>query len=265
MAIINSCIRLDQLVLGYPEQLLLDAFSTEIQQGEFIGIFGPNGAGKSTLLRAVLGLLTPLSGTIEVLGQVAGKMNSHIGYMPQSRQHFHTYNLSGRAVIGAILQGFRWGFPWPNKDYQRALDQVIEWVEAESFADQPFCQLSGGQQQRLLLAQALFRQPKILLLDEPSANLDPHNQDLLIRLIQKAQRELNATVLFTAHDVNPLLSVMDRVLYIAHGNAALGKAKDVITSEQLSALYQAPMEVIQHAHRLFVFSQESGEFEHGTH
>lgn len=265
METVDTCIKIHQLELGYPSQPLLNAFTADIQQGEFIGIFGPNGAGKSTLLRAILGLLKPLQGEIRIFGQAVSKGNMHIGYMPQSRSSFHTYNLSGRTVISAALQGYRWGIPWLNREHQQSLEQVIQWVEAEHFANQPFCQLSGGQQQRLLLAQALFNRPKILLLDEPLTNLDPHNQDLLIRLIRKAQRELNATVLFTAHDVNPLLPVMDRVLYIARGNAALGRAQEVITSEQLSALYQAPMEVIQHAHRLFVFSQESGEFEHGSH
>lgn len=259
------CMEINQLSLGYPGQQLLNSFTATILQGEFIGVFGPNGAGKSTLLRAILGLLKPLTGSIKILGRAVGYHNSLVGYMPQSRANFQTHYLSGRAVLSAALHGYRWGLPWSSKIHKQQLERVITLVEAEGFVDQPFCQLSGGQQQRLLLAQALFNDPKILLLDEPLTNLDPHNQDLLIRLIQKAQQEFNATVLFTAHDVNPLLPVMDRVLYLARKNAVLGKAAEVITSEQLSALYEAPMEVIQHAHRLFVFSQESGEFEHGSH
>ncbi|CAM4410717.1 MAG: putative ABC transporter ATP-binding protein [Legionellaceae bacterium] len=261
----DHCIHFNQLELGYPKQPLLRAFNAEIQQGEFIGIFGPNGAGKSTLIRAILGLLKPLRGEIKLFNHTPGKINAQIGYLPQSRNHFQTYNLSGKMVISAGLEGYRWGLPWLNKKRQDALKEVIQWVEADSFADQPFSQLSGGQQQRLLLAQTLFNRPKLLLLDEPLSNLDPYNQDLIIRLIQKMQRELNATVLLTAHDVNPLLPVMDRVLYMARGNAALGKVQEVITSEQLSALYQMPMEVVKHAHRLFIFSQESGEFERVSH
>lgn len=261
----SAVIEINNLTLGYAKQTVLQAFTSTIYQGEFIGIFGPNGAGKSTLLKALLGLLKPVQGSLSILNQPAGQQNPHIGYMPQSRHHFRTYNLSGRAVISAALHGYRWGLPWLNKQQRQHLQHVIELVEAQSFIEQPFTQLSGGQQQRLLLAQALFNDPKILLLDEPLTNLDPANQDLLIRLIQKAQRELKATVLFTAHDVNPLLPVMDRVLYIARSNAAIGKASEVITSQKLTELYQAPMEVIQHAQRLFVFSQESGEFEHGSH
>jgi zinc/manganese transport system ATP-binding protein len=253
------------LQLGYGDSVVVNPLTLELLQGEFIGILGPNGAGKSTLLRALLGLIKPLVGTIEILGKKVQRGDMRIGYMPQSRQFNLQHALSGLEFVAAAQQGFAWGLPLRSKAHAEELRHVLVMVEAEHYAHQPIQQLSGGERQRLLLAQALLGEPQILLLDEPLAGLDPRHQERLVALIQSVQQQLGATVLFTAHDVNPLLGVMDRVMYMARGNAVIGNVNEIITSENLTALYQSPMEVIHHADRFFVFSHELSGFEHAEH
>lgn len=254
-------IEVQKLSLGYPGAPLLKSFTATIEQGEFIGIFGPNGAGKTTFLRALLGLIKPQAG--EVI--FAPSVRTHIGYMPQLRHLQVQHQLSGWEVVAAALDGFSWGLPLRGKQRQEEVNRVLAMVDAESYAHRPILQLSGGQRQSLLLAQALFGNPQILLLDEPLAHLDPKHQENLLARVHLIQKELKATVLLTAHDVNPLLGLMDRVMYIAEGNAVLGSVEEIITSEQLTALYQCPIEVVRYAERLFVFNRERSEFEHAIH
>lgn len=255
----------DQVTLSFNHKIIVQDFNAHINKGEFIGIFGPNGSGKTTLLRAILGLLSPSQGNIAVLGKPNQRGNPVIGYMPQYRSQIPPENFSGIAMVCAAMQGYRLGLPFISKKQKKQIDEVIELVGANEYAHRPFMELSGGEKQRLLLAQVMLDNPQILLLDEPLSNLDPNSQDNLISIIQHIQHQFGATVLFTAHDVNPLLGVMDRVLYMANGNAKIGTVADVITSEQLTNLYGVPIEVIQLQHRIFVLSPERGEVDHGTH
>lgn len=258
-------ITLNNLTLAYRDRIIFSDFNAAIERGEFIGIFGPNGAGKSSLLRAILGLLPPTNGTITVLGKPAKRGNPAIGYIPQTREMITGNHLSGRARITASRNGFKLGLPLLNKQQKLEIEWALTLVEAHDYADRPFSQLSGGERQRLLLAQALLDHPQILLLDEPLTNLDPHHQETLIELIQRIRCQLNVTVLFTAHDVNPLLNVMNRVIYFAHGNAAIGPVEEIITSKKLSWLYGTPIEVVQYQQQLFVINTKSGINEHATH
>lgn len=258
-------IALNNLNLTYSDRVIFRNFNADIERGEFIGIFGPNGAGKSSLLRAILGLLPPAGGTISVLGKPARRGNAAIGYIPQIREMIAGNHLSGRTRITASRNGFKWGIPLLNKQQKLEIEWALTLVEAQDCADRPFSQLSGGERQRLLLAQALLDHPQILLLDEPLTNLDPHHQETLIELVQRIRSQLNVTVLFTAHDVNPLLNVMNRVIYLAHGNAAIGPVEEVITSKKLSWLYGTPIEVVQYQQQLFVINAKSGINEYATH
>lgn len=253
------------LSLAYGPQSILHDFTAQIRHGEFIGVFGPNGAGKSTLLKAILGLIKPSQGELFILDKPIKRGNISIGYLPQMRSQLPYTQFNGRAIIASAKSGYRWGMPLLTRAQQQEITRVIELVEAQDYADRPFYQLSGGERQRLLLGQALLDNPQILLLDEPLANLDPRYQESLLDLVQRLQQQLKITVLFTAHDVNPLLGVMNRVLYLARGNAALGTVQQVITSEQLSALYQSPIEVIRYQQRLFVISKERGIIDYGAH
>jgi zinc/manganese transport system ATP-binding protein len=220
----------------------------------FVGVLGPNGAGKTTFLRAALGLVRPQAGNITVLGVPAGADGSAIGYMPQSRSPLSDLSLSGRDFVAAAAGGAAWGLARLNAAQRNDVARVIDLVDASAYADRPVRTLSGGERQRLLLAQACLGAPKMLFLDEPLSSLDPHHQAATIELVRDLQKRLSLTVLFTAHELNPLLPVLDRVLYLGNGAAALGTVEEVVTPEILSRLYGAPIEVLHVQGRIFVMA-----------
>jgi zinc/manganese transport system ATP-binding protein len=232
----------------------------QVTPGEFIAILGPNGAGKSTLLRVLLGLLRPSAGRVEVLGSAPRRGHPAIGYVPQRRTLDPDLPVRGRDLVMLGLDGRHWGFalPGPKRQKQHALvNEALAAVGATAYADRPVGQLSGGEQQRLLLAQALVGQPSLLLLDEPLASLDLRNQVAIANLVARVAREQGMTVLLVTHDVNPLLPVLDRVLYVAHGQALIGPPAEIITTESLTRLYGAPVEVVRDSRgRVFVVGLE---------
>lgn len=248
----QTVITASNLTLGFNHKPIVSDIDLNIYSGEFIGIFGPNGAGKSTFLRTLLGLIKPLQGEITVLGAKPKKGHAKIGYMPQLRSHLGIANLTSRTLIEATYQGNKMGLPLLSKHQKQEIQQIIETVSIQDYADLPFQQLSGGERQRVYLAQALLGNPVILLLDEPLASLDPRYQETFINLLRDIQKKFPVTILFTAHDVNPLLGTMHRVLYFAQGKAVIGSVNDVITSKTLSDLYGTTIEVIHYKERLIV-------------
>ena len=226
----------------------------EVCSGEFIAILGPNGAGKSTLLKALLGMLPLSAGSLRVLGAPARRGNAQVGYLPQRHSFDADVRVRGRDVVRLGLDGARWGVPLPGigrlwsgkrlREEAARVEEVIKLVGASDYAGRPIGELSGGEQQRLLIAQALAPRPRILLLDEPLESLDLNNQQLVSALIRRISQEQQITVLMVAHDVNPILPYLDRVIYIGRGQTAIGAPAEVITSETLSRLYNAPIEVL---------------------
>ena len=260
-----SCITFDSLSLRYGDHEVISDFSGEIKAGEFVAVLGPNGAGKSTLLKALLGLLKPSSGRIEILGESPRRGNPLIGYMPQLRSNSASNALSGRAYLHAALDGHRWGFSPPSAAKNKVVLEALEAVDAQSFMDRSFDVLSGGERQRISLAQALLGHPQILLLDEPLLNLDPRRQGELIDMVDAVRKKLNITILFVGHDINPLMKVMDRVLYLAGGKAALGTVAEVINTAALSKLYHGHMKVLEVEDMLFIMAADQRTIEHGEH
>ncbi len=248
----------------------------EVYSGEFIAILGPNGAGKSTLLKALLGVMPLSEGSIRVLGSPVRRGNAQVGYLPQRRSFDSDVRVRGRDVVRLGLDGARWGLPVPGLKYlwgsARAreaaarVEEVIELVGASHYAHRPIGELSGGEQQRLLIAQALVTRPRILLLDEPLESLDLNNQQIVSALIRHVSKEQRVTVLMVAHDVNPILSYLDRVIYIGCGQTAIGTPREVITSQTLSRLYEAPIEVLRTQDgRIVVVGQPEGVSHHADH
>jgi zinc/manganese transport system ATP-binding protein len=231
---------------------VLTDVSATIRSGEFIAVLGQNGAGKTTLLQAILGLLPPVAGEIRIFGTKPRRGNSAAGYLPQQRTALADLPLRGWDFVASALNGERWGLPLIARGGRREVDQALETVAAQSLARRSLRELSGGELQRLLLAQALLGKPRQLLLDEPLISLDPHFQQTVVALVRQIQQDRSITVLFTAHDLNPLLSVVDRVLYLGHGRAALGTVDEVITDAVLSRLYQTPIEVLRVNGRIVV-------------
>ena len=235
------------LSAGYENHPVWQDATFEIAQGEFVGVLGPNGSGKTTLFRILLGLADPFSGTVSVLGESPKRGNPKIGYVPQRRT---VDSESGIEVLEIVRLGFcgnRWGFG-TLKHAKRERTEAMEslrLVGAENLAHRPLGALSGGEMQRVFLAQALAGKPDLLLLDEPLANLDIRFEYSLVQLIHDVTHARGVTVLLIAHGINPLLPVLDRVVYITNGRIATGTPEEVMTSESLSALYGAPVEVLR--------------------
>jgi zinc/manganese transport system ATP-binding protein len=227
----------------------------DIAPGEFVAVLGPNGAGKSTLLRMVLGLLRPASGSLAVLGSAAHRGNRDIGYVPQRRPIDPDMRLAGVELVKLGVDGDRWGtrLPRSRAAVGGAVEDAIAAVGATDFATQAVGTLSGGELQRLMLAQAIVRRPQLLLLDEPLASLDVRNQIGVASLVATLATSRQIAVMLIAHDVNPLLPVIDRVMYIARGRVTIGPPSEVITADHLSALYDAHVEVLHDSRgRMFV-------------
>jgi zinc/manganese transport system ATP-binding protein len=206
------------------------------------------------LMRAALGLVPCRSGRISVLGRPAARGNPAVGYIPQSRSGIGNVRLSGWDFVAGVVDGHRLGLPILGKAARAEVDRALALVGATELARRPLGETSGGERQRLLLAQALVGGPRLLLLDEPLINLDPRHQHAVVELVKSIQEELGIAVLFSAHELNPLLGALDRVLYLGRGQAALGTVDEVITSPVLSRLYGFEIDVIRVKGRIFVMS-----------
>ena len=216
---------------------ILDNVTFSVRAGEFTGLIGSNGAGKTTLLRVILGLQRPSAGKVTVLGVARGSRNRSIGYVPQKILLDPDMPLRARDLVALGIDGHRFGIPLPSKQRRDAVDEMLHAVDAERFADARVGSLSGGEQQRVLIAHALIGRPHLLLLDEPLANLDLKSGQEVVNLLDRIADEQKIAVLLSAHEMNPLLPVMDRIVYLAGGRAASGTTGEVVRDEVLSALY----------------------------
>jgi zinc/manganese transport system ATP-binding protein len=225
-----------------------------IRPGEFVGLIGSNGAGKTTLLRVILGLLTPSAGEVRINGRPRGRRGSSIGvgasgvgYVPQKIQLDPDMPLRARDLVGLGLDGHRFGIPLPSRSRRKLVDEMLRAVDAEHIGNARVGLLSGGEQQRILIAHALISRPGLLLLDEPLANLDIASEQEVVALLSRIAREQRIAVLISAHEMNPLLPVMDRIVYMAQGRAASGPTDEVVRGDVLSKLYGHHVDVI-HVH-----------------
>jgi zinc/manganese transport system ATP-binding protein len=241
----SALLSVDNVSVSLGGRLVLRNVSFSLAPGEFCGLIGSNGSGKTTLIRSILGLTPPSSGTIT--GAAAG-------YVPQKLELDGQMPLRARDLVELGLTGNRFGFSLPSKSRRQLVDDMLAAVDATDFADQRVGNLSGGQQQRILIAHALIRRPRLLLLDEPLANLDLRAVAEILLLLRKLAREHDITVLISAHDMNPLMGTMDRIVYLAQGRAASGTPTEIVRTEVLSALYGYHIDVIRVHGRVLVIA-----------
>ena len=249
-----SIVTLEHATLRVGGRNVLSDVSFAIEAGEFIGVLGPNGAGKTTLMRAILGLISPSDGSMNVFGSEPERGNPAIGYLPQLRTVLPDLRVRGRDFIASSLNGERWGLPSLSRQDRIAIEATLEAVGAKELAGRPLSEMSGGERQRLLLAQALIGHPKLLLLDEPLISLDARHQEVAIDVIRRVCRERKITVLFSAHELNQLLGTLDRVLYLGNGQAVLGTVDEVVTAPVLSRLYGTEIHVVRASGHIFVMA-----------
>lgn len=254
-------VHLDNACVAFGGRALWDHLDIDISPGEFVAVLGPNGAGKTTLLRVLLGQVPLAHGSAQVGGAPVRLGSRLIGYVPQHKALETRAAIRGRDLVGFGLDGERWGFGLPNRKRTARINEALEQVGALAYADEPIGVLSGGEQQRLRIAQALVTRPSVLLCDEPLLSLDMSNQQQVVELLDRMRREHDIAVLFVTHEINPIMPVVDRVIYFAKGQALVGAPDEIISTESLTRLYGSHIEVVRHRideshERVLVFGAE---------
>lgn len=249
-----------ELTLG--GRTLWSGLDLDVAPGEFVAVLGANGSGKTSLLKTVLGQHPLSAGTATLLGEPVRHGDRRIGYVPQQRLADEGTPLRGRDLIGLGVDGHRWGVALPTRARRARIDALLTAVDAEHYGNAPVASLSGGEQQRLRIGQALAGDPALLLLDEPLLSLDLRAQGDVSRLIDHHRRQDGFGVLFVTHDINPVLEVVDRVLYLAGRRFRIGRPDEVLTSDVLSDLYQAPVDVIRARGRVVIVGAPDHTHQH---
>ncbi len=244
--------------LAFGDRELWHNLDLDVAPGEFLAVLGPNGTGKTSLLKTILGQQQLTAGSIEFMGAPVPRGSRQIGYIPQQKLLEHGTPLRARDLVAFGVNGNRWGLPFSSKAVRARVDGILESVGATEYANVPVSTLSGGEQQRIRVGQSIAGNPKLLLCDEPLLSLDLHHQRQVSELIDAQRRALNTAVVFVTHDVNPILGMVDRVLYLAGGRFRVGTPDEVLRSEVLSSMYDTQVEVINSRGRIVVLGAPEG-------
>jgi zinc/manganese transport system ATP-binding protein len=260
-----SVLSLRDAGLAFGARRLWTGLDLELVPGEFVAVLGPNGAGKTSLLKTVLGQQSLTSGTISFLGEPVRRGHRRIGYIPQQRLMDSGTPLRARDMIALGVTGHRWGIRPERAAEREQIDRIVAEVGAAQFADAPVAELSGGEQQRVRVGQAIAADPALLLCDEPLIALDLRHQREVTALIDRQRRQRRAAVMFVTHDVNPILDVVDRVLYIAGGRFRIGAPDEVLRADVLSDLYGTPVDVVRTMGRIVIVGSADPSGDVGVH
>ena len=248
----DSAVRLRGATVRFGDRRVWEGLDLDVMPGEMLAVLGPNGSGKTTLLRVLLGLQPLSEGTVQVCGRAPRRGSDDVGYVPQQKAFDRDVPLRGRDLVRLGLDGHRWGTGWPRRAATERVDRAIADVGAGGYADRPLGRLSGGEQQRLRIAQALLGDPDVLLCDEPLLSLDLNHQHATSALIDARRRRDRIAVLFVTHEINPILPMVDRVLYLVGNRWAIGTPDEVLTSQRLSDLYGTEIDVLRIRDRVVV-------------
>ena len=262
---LRPVLRLRGAALSFGSRVLWRGLNLDVGRGEFLAVLGANGSGKTSLLRTILGQQALGAGSAELLGHPIRRGDRRIGYVPQQRLADPGAPLRGRDLVRMGVDGHRLGIGLPRRERRARVDELLAAVGATAYAREPVGLLSGGEQQRLRIAQALAGDPALLLCDEPLASLDLRHRHEVSELIDAQRRRRELGVLFVTHDINPVLGVVDRVLYLAAGRFRIGAPEEVLRSEVLSELYGAPVEVLHSGGRMIVVGGPEDPAHHDEH
>ena len=254
-----SLLTIESASLEFDSKRLWHNLSLEVNEGEFIALIGPNGSGKSMLLKSIVGTQKLSAGEIRFLGAEPGNRNSSLGYIPQHRATDSGLPLRVSDCVGFGLDGHLPGLPISSESRSKKIAEALELVDASSLANKTLGLLSGGEMQRVRVAQAIISEPKLLLADEPLSALDLKHQMRISELIDEQAKKLGSAVIFVAHDLNPIIDFVDRVIYIAQGRHTIGTPDEVMRSEVLSELYGADIDVVRNQGRVVVLGAHDHE------
>lgn len=248
-------IKIDEVSYSYNGQPALEDISLDIYERDFLGIIGPNGGGKTTLLKLLLGLYKPTKGSINIMGQPCARMRHIIGYVPQHAIFDPDFPVNVRDVVlmGRLSHSrlFR-RFSREDKDAAR---EAMEKVDIISLQRRQIGELSGGERQRALIARALAGNPRILILDEPTANVDTRVEKGVYELLRKLNQSI--TIILVSHDLGFISNYINKLACISRRLACHPSEK--ITPELIERLYQAPVGMVRHEHRLHDDSRPTKE------
>ncbi len=264
---VEPVVNIANVNLTYGDVSILEDVSLEVEAGDFLAVLGPNGGGKSTILKLMLGLIKPDSGTIRVLGEAPGETGGRIGYLPQ---HTHVSTSFPTTVLeavhmGTVRPGLRGvaGLARTPKEMNKAR-QALERVNMLEYANRSLSGLSGGQKQRVFIARALVSDPELLLLDEPTASVDPASRNSLFTLLSELNKEM--TVIMVSHDISSLVSGVKSVACV-NRDLHFHEAPE-ITSEMFQMSYGGdgenccPIELVTHGtvpHRVLGLHDHPGK------
>jgi zinc/manganese transport system ATP-binding protein len=261
----EAVLKIENATLAFGDRVLWQDLNIEVQPHEFIAVIGSNGSGKTSLIKAILGQEPLTAGSIKLAGAPVERGSAKIGYIPQNRAQDGEWPVRAKDLVRFGLDGHKWGIGWflskTARDARAKVKRTLASVEASALANKTVGKLRGGELQRLRVGQAVIGSPDLILADEPLSALDLHQQRTVAELLETERREHNAAVLFVTHDVNPILGMVDRVLYLANGQFRIGTPDEVLRSEVLSELYGTAVDVVRNQGRIVVV----GVHEHDHH
>lgn len=235
---------LDDVYFAYQKSLVLENVNFKIEHLDFATVVGPNGSGKTTLLKLFLGILKPTSGNVKIMGKTPQNARLDLGYMPQYMAYDGDFPITvfDLVIMGRLGNSFFGKYSKYDKELTRS---ILEEVKLSDLANKQFSQLSGGQKQRVLLARALCCEPKLLLLDEPTANIDPSVEETLFQILEKLNKRM--TIILVSHDLGFVSQIVNSVICV--NQKVVVHPTSEINGQIIKEIYGTDLRMIRHDHR----------------